>query len=359
MILVSLCRILILPLLILTSFCAERKEIVNSVLAQVEEEFDEMRSENLTEAETRMQAFKSMTAEARAQGMAMLKLERMVRIAEKKIFQKQRQAKVQTSETLAESLAMEVFHKPGSLLTKEELKVMIEQSGCESTITTADCSDPQAVKHRMADGTCNNLENPTWGAANTQLRRLLPPRYEDGITRPRGFLQSQDLLPVRRFSSPIPSPRVCSTDIMRDTPDEDLSHTYILMQWGQFIDHDLDSIPSFPFRCPRGCRVDEQLEGICYPFPVPANDTEVAVTRIGSEAIGCHSFTRSLAACPEPSEMMPRQQLNQITHWLDGSAVYHHDPNRQRNAIRDTSSNAGLLRTGIVSSGESLECILP
>lgn len=34
--------------------------------------------------------------------------------------------------------------------------------------------------YRSADGTCNNLKNPTWGAAFTQFRRAMPPDYGDG-----------------------------------------------------------------------------------------------------------------------------------------------------------------------------------
>lgn len=35
-------------------------------------------------------------------------------------------------------------------------------------------------RYRRHDGICNNLENPTWGAARTPFRRLVPPEYGDG-----------------------------------------------------------------------------------------------------------------------------------------------------------------------------------
>lgn len=38
--------------------------------------------------------------------------------------------------------------------------------------------------YRSADGTCNNLKNPTWGAAFTQFRRAMPPDYGDGKRGP-------------------------------------------------------------------------------------------------------------------------------------------------------------------------------
>ena len=34
--------------------------------------------------------------------------------------------------------------------------------------------------YRTADGSCNNLKHPSWGAAFTAFRRAMPPYYEDG-----------------------------------------------------------------------------------------------------------------------------------------------------------------------------------
>lgn len=34
--------------------------------------------------------------------------------------------------------------------------------------------------YRTADGSCNNLNNPTWGMSNTPQRRYLMPQYNDG-----------------------------------------------------------------------------------------------------------------------------------------------------------------------------------
>ena len=36
------------------------------------------------------------------------------------------------------------------------------------------------AKYRTIDGTCNNLQNPLFGATNTPLQRILPPKYDDG-----------------------------------------------------------------------------------------------------------------------------------------------------------------------------------
>lgn len=38
----------------------------------------------------------------------------------------------------------------------------------------------QQSRYRSYDGSCNNLQNPTWGLANTRYGRLVYPRYSDG-----------------------------------------------------------------------------------------------------------------------------------------------------------------------------------
>ena len=64
------------------------------------------------------------------------------------------------------------------------------------------CND---TEHRAFNGVCNNLENPTWGAANTGFKRLLPPEYEDGIGEPKGGFTL-----AARTGSSLPTPRFVS-----------------------------------------------------------------------------------------------------------------------------------------------------
>ena len=40
---------------------------------------------------------------------------------------------------------------------------------------------------RSVDGTCNNLNNPRWGAANEAQNRIIPAEWEEGIV---GFFTS-------------------------------------------------------------------------------------------------------------------------------------------------------------------------
>ena len=41
-------------------------------------------------------------------------------------------------------------------------------------------------KYRTVTGQCNNVQYPDLGKKNTVLKRLLPSKYDDGVSSPRG-----------------------------------------------------------------------------------------------------------------------------------------------------------------------------
>jgi hypothetical protein len=96
-------------------------------------------------------------------------------------------------------------------------------------------------QYRTFDGTCNNLNNPLFGSAPTGLNRLLPARYfdPDGFKDPIGF-PGQNNVPdipatfevVKEFIAQQKKPQM---------PIWRFSH--LVMQFGQFLDHDLDLSP--------------------------------------------------------------------------------------------------------------------
>ena len=59
----------------------------------------------------------------------------------------------------------------------------------------------------------------------------------------------------------------------------------------------------------------------CYPILVPQDDTFYPRAAPGSRR--CLKFLRSL---PGQQRLGPREQLNAVSHWLDGSMVYGSDP---------------------------------
>ena len=337
---------------------ADREALIQTAIAEVKHEFAARHKGTFSKSQAKLHAFKKASPEAMAQGLARLKFERMVKLAEKKILRSQRVSTIQTTSSMAEALATELLHKPGSILTSQEIAKIYQESNCAPTLPTpTNCDTPAAKFHRTPDGSCNNRDHPTLGATNTPMGRLIEARYDDGISRPRGFLQSQDpeLFKAGVFGAPNPSARVASIAIVRDREDNDTMHTHMMMQWGQFMDHDFSAMPEFGEEIECECEVTDETEGSCYPFRIPEDDD--AVTRTVSEDIQCFTFHRSLPACPEPDspitgQVLPREQLNAITHFVDGSNVYGHSADILNNELRDPDSNAGLLRVGAPASGK-------
>ena len=341
---------------------SERAALIEAAISEAKEQASHAAHAGASKSTTlqRHRAFKLAYPSTLAQGKARLLYEDMVHRAERKILESRRLANSasleKNNEAMAEALATELLHKPGSLLTKEEIAKIYEESECIEVVHAPDCSDPSMQKFRTADGTCNNLNNPTYGAADTPFRRLILPQYEDGISAPRGWLQSTgSSLFAGPFSPPNPSPRVVSLGVVGDRPAIEDRYTHILMQWGQFMDHDLDFGPEFE-NCPSTCDVESPETLECAPFPLPQDDMSVMVTRTDPESRGCHLFRRSLPACEEaaPSELSSREQINGITSFIDGSQVYHHNERVMNDLIRDKSSGKGQLRVGLPVPGKLL-----
>lgn len=199
-------------------------------------------------------------------------------------------------------------------------------------------------KYRTFDGTCNNLKRHLWGATVTPLKRALEPVYENRLNSPVGWSQSQQTSTGKAFGPPHPSPRVVSTEIISTlhvTPDP--RYTHMLMQFGQFLDHDITHSPTSPSaRCDDHCNATQ----FCYPIPIPPEDR-----RIRGEK-KCMSFSRSAAMCGTGATSVffetvsAREQINQITAYIDGSMVYGSSPG-QALKLRNATAGKGLLKEGL------------
>ena len=301
-----------------------------------------MKTAQLTSGEVVGRLFKKTTKSARKQGEARLMLDDMVYRAERKLAEAERKtAKDQGAEARADSLAKELFHNPGSMLTSEEIALMTQESGCSNIREPPRCVTPMKWLYRTIDGTCNNLENPLFGASETEFTRIVPPFYEDGIDSLRGDLQGKtgNLFSLGSFVPPAPSARLISkTIISRNETREEDDFTHLLMQWGQFLDHDLDLSPELEAEC-EGCEFTE----ICRPIQVPREDPYFGEDT--PQEGDCLRFGRSLAACPTdpPGSFSPRQQLNLLTSFIDGSQVY---GSNERVGMAVRAFVDGLLREG-------------
>ncbi|XP_070195291.1 peroxidasin-like isoform X2 [Littorina saxatilis] len=236
------------------------------------------------------------------------------------------------------------------LVSPAHLHMIANMSGCLRHTHTTDCSESCFHRqYRTLDGTCNNLHNPAWGASNIPFERLLEPIYENGFNTPVGWNRGKLYNGLH-----LPSPRLVSSLLMA-TPEitNDDLYTHMLMQWGQFLDHDLDLSPqaiSFS-RFSDGTRCNETCENTnpCFPIPVPNSDQRIRTHT-------CLGFTRSSSTCNTGSTSLfyntvaPRQQLNAITAFIDGSNVYGSTLDESTH-LRELNRNRGLMRVGPLTNG--------
>jgi len=175
---------------------------------------------------------------------------------------------------------------------------------------------------RAIDGSANNEGHEAWGAAGTALLRLMPPDYADAVSAMAGAGRA--------------SPREVSNAVAAQAAPigNPLGTSDYLWQWGQFVDHDVDLTD--------GVAPPEPA-----PIPVPLGDPFFDPFGTGSATI---AFNRSIYdPATGVSPDAPRQQMNEITAFIDASNVYGSD--EERAAALRTLDGTGRLAT---SAGDLL-----
>lgn len=190
--------------------------------------------------------------------------------------------------------------------------------------------DPE---YRTIDGTDNNLTDNELGSTDEELIRLAAVEYADGISEPAG-----DNRPSAREVSNVVSDQTT-------TNTNHLGLSDVTWLWGQFIDHDIsiseNANPAEPFN-----------------IPVPEGDPDFDPQSTGTVEIGLNRTVFEDGS-------VPREQINQITSWIDGSMVYGSDEDRA-NALREFDggrlaltddgllifNDAGLPNASITGSAE-------
>ena len=170
--------------------------------------------------------------------------------------------------------------------------------------------------YRSIDGSGNNVSDPEMGASFTPLQRWTSSDYADGVSAMAG----PDRPSARAVSNAVNAQDTSIPNPMRASD--------FLWQWGQFLDHDVDLTDAHDPAEPADIAVP-----VDDPFFDPDGD--------GTAVIG---FNRSLYHAKTGTDPNnPREQLNEITGWIDASNVYGSEPERA-NALR-TNDGTGRLRT--------------
>ncbi|XP_032526637.1 peroxidasin [Danaus plexippus] len=237
-----------------------------------------------------------------------------------------------------------------NILSAQHLEIIARLSGCVAHRESKDCSDMCFhKKYRSIDGSCNNFDQPTWGTSLTAFRRILFPIYENGFSEPTGWNKK-----VKYNGYSLPSARLVSTTIISTTEiSEDVRITHMTMQWGQWLDHDLDhALPSASSQTWDGvdCKKTCDYAAPCFPIDVPKNDPRITNRR-------CIDFIRTSAVCGSGmtsvlfGRLQPREQINQLTSYIDASQVYGFEKSVAED-LRDLTNTNGTLRVGAKFPGK-------
>jgi hypothetical protein len=176
----------------------------------------------------------------------------------------------------------------------------------------------QGREVRSFDGSGNNKSQPFAGATFQPLLRLAGADYADGI--------STMAAPWRKSAREI-------SNIVIDQAGQSFPNAFdtsdFLWQWGQFIDHDFalgDSVKS-----------DDRSHDVAVPFGDPHFDP-------AGQGDKWLRFDRALADENSGTDLgNPRQHLNEITSWIDGSMVY--GSSDERASVLRANDGTGRLKT--------------
>ncbi|XP_069800888.1 myeloperoxidase-like [Dendropsophus ebraccatus] len=243
---------------------------------------------------------------------------------------------IETTLLLLTEKVQNIYSRPfniSDLLTSNQIDMLHKVSGYAFLRLPNAC--PQS-RYRTFTGECNNRRFPDFGVSNRPYTRLLPAQYEDGRGLPQGWTENR---PINGFTLPLA--RAVSNQVIRFPEREqtlDRQRSLMFMQWGQWIDHDLDLAPETPSRSTflQGIDCDHSCVRAppCYPLRIPPNDPRI------SNRSDCIPLFRSSPAFQRGSTI--REQMNVLTSYIDASQIYG-STNELARRLRENRNQLGLM----------------
>lgn len=174
---------------------------------------------------------------------------------------------------------------------------------------------PFGLPVQSLDGTGNNVADVSLGSAGQAFLRVSAAAYADGLSSPSGADR--------------PNPRAVSNALFADPEGgrlNDRAMSSFMYAWGQFLDHDLTL-------------TDSAAPAEAMTIRIPTGDPWFDPAGAGTAVMP------SLRSAYDPSSGIdgPRQQVNSLSAFLDGSQIYGVDADRAA-ALRTFSG--GRLATG-------------
>jgi hypothetical protein len=175
-----------------------------------------------------------------------------------------------------------------------------------AVLGAASTAQAASFETRSLDGGGNNVAHPSWGQAGSAYVRIAPARYADGAGVQAGG----------------PNPRYVSNRVFNDLGQNLFSQNGVTQwgwTWGQFMDHTFGL-----------------AEGGGEASPIPFDSTDPLESFRND--LGRISFTRdAVAAGTGTGPGNPREQVNTVSAYIDGSSVY-----------GDSTTRMEWLREGLV-----------
>ncbi|EMP30549.1 Myeloperoxidase, partial [Chelonia mydas] len=219
------------------------------------------------------------------------------------------------------------------VLSRKQKEIISKATGCDYQIRSIRC--PRSSIYRTITGECNNRKHYYFGASNHGYARWLPAEYEDGVSLPRGLTEGK-----LYNGFPLPLVRKVSNEIIHTANEnvtEDQERSLIFMQWGQWVDHDLDLAPFTTTKIDHKevhCETSCTFEPPCFPIKIPPHDPRIKNPNT------CMPFVRTAPVCN--ARTFVREQINAITSFLDASMVYGSEVPLAK-SLRNQTNQLGLM----------------
>ena len=190
-------------------------------------------------------------------------------------------------------------------------------------------------------------ERKVWGSASIRMRRLLNAEANRFSLEPRyTSLLATTLEDCPTLDDELPNARLVSHIFHSDGDAEDNLATHMVVQMGQFVDHDITLTPE---EHEDTCCDPEPTDSHCFRIAIPSSDSFYAQFQQD-----CLRFARSTAYCEPESRNLntSREQINAITAFVDASNVYssidgdNGDQNQQEGWDLRTRDGTGKLKVG-------------